>query len=88
MLYIPKHGERGLLQLELTYKSTTIGLQKYLALNQDWMLRLVNSHKRGKEHLIKTVKSFHKRSILKQMFWKELSRKYNQKWSRPKVSVV
>ena len=44
-LYIRRSdGGKGLLQLELMYKTTTIGLQPYLDSTQDWMLQLVNRH--------------------------------------------
>ena len=41
-LYLPiTEGGRGLIQLELCYKSTTIGLDKYLQETQDTILHLV-----------------------------------------------
>ena len=54
-LYIPrKAGGRGMIQLELSLKTTTIGLQKYLETSKDWMLQLVNIHEQGKKmHSIK-----------------------------------
>ena len=49
-LYIPrKEGGRGMIQLELSLKTTTIGLQKYLETSTDWMLQLVNIHEQGKK---------------------------------------
>ena len=43
-LYIKReNGGRGLIQLELTYKTTTIGLKKYLDTTTDWILQLVNT---------------------------------------------
>ena len=40
-LYIPKNkGGRGLMQLELCYKTTTIELYNYLTKTKDWMLKL------------------------------------------------
>ena len=47
--YIKKeNGGRGLIQQELTSKTTTIGLKKYLDTTTDWMLQLVNTHTRIK----------------------------------------
>ena len=44
-LYIPrKEGGRGMIQLELSLKTTTIDLQKYLEASRDWILQLVNIH--------------------------------------------
>eukprot|EP00795_Rhopilema_esculentum_P008080 gene8080-13995_t len=37
-------GGRGMIQLELSYKTTTIGLSEYLENSDDWMLQLVNKH--------------------------------------------
>jgi len=46
-LYIRRsEGGKGLLQLELLYKTITIGLQAYLDSTQDWMLQLVNRHEK------------------------------------------
>ena len=40
-IYLPRiKGGRGLSQLELFYKTSTIGLFRYLNLSDDWMLRL------------------------------------------------
>ena len=38
-----KNSGSDLLQLESSYKTTTIGLKKYLDLTIDWMLELVNT---------------------------------------------
>ena len=44
-LYLPrKQGGRGLTQLSLAYKTTTIGLQAYLHTTSDWMMKLVTNH--------------------------------------------
>ena len=41
-LYVPRcEGDRGLMRLEMNFKTTTIGLQKYLPVTNDWMLQLV-----------------------------------------------
>ena len=38
-LYVPRSkGGRGMMQLELSYKRSTIGLLQYLDLTNDWML--------------------------------------------------
>ena len=44
-LYLPRmEGGTGGLQLELSYKSTTIGLHKYLQETQDTLLHFVKDH--------------------------------------------
>ena len=44
-LYVPRaDGGRGMIQLELTFKTTTIGLHKYLSTTKDWILQLVLNH--------------------------------------------
>ena len=49
-LYIRRSdGGKGLLQLELMYKPTAIGLQTYLDSTEDWMLQLVNRHEKTKK---------------------------------------
>ena len=49
-LYIlRKEGGRGLIQLELTYETTTIGLEKYIDSSNDWMLQLVKQHENSKK---------------------------------------
>ena len=48
-LYLPRSsGGRGMMQLELAYKTTTIGLHQYLETSQDWMLKLVWGHEKNK----------------------------------------
>ena len=39
---------RGMIQLELSYKTSTIGLLQYLDLTNDWMLQLVRVHENSK----------------------------------------
>ena len=58
-LYIPrKDGGRGLIQLELSLKTATIGLQRYLETTKDWMLQLVNTHEETKRmHSVKKESS-------------------------------
>ena len=44
-LYLPRtEGGRGLIQLELSYKSTTVGRDKYLQETQDTLLGFVKDH--------------------------------------------
>ena len=42
-------GGRGMIQLELSYKTSTVGLSQYLSKSQDWMLKLVTSHENAKK---------------------------------------
>ena len=49
-LYVPrKAGGRGLAQLEITYKTTTIGLNTYLNNKEDYLLTIARDHDRGKK---------------------------------------
>ena len=49
-LYLPRsEGGRSLIQTELTYKTTTIGLHKYLQTTKDWMMELVRKHENSKK---------------------------------------
>jgi len=49
-LYLPrKIGGRGLSQIELSYKTTTVGLNTYLATTQDNLLKLVFQHEGSKK---------------------------------------
>ena len=49
-LYLPRsNGGRGMTQLELTYKTSTIGLYRYLDLSQDWMMQKVFQHESQKK---------------------------------------
>ena len=49
-LYIPRNeGQRGMMQLELSYKTSTIGQHKYLTTNTDWMLQLVLEYGKTKK---------------------------------------
>ena len=48
-LYVPRSNKgRGLSQLELSYKSSMIGLFRYLNLSDDWMLQLALKHEKEK----------------------------------------
>ena len=42
-------GGRGLVQLEITYKTTTIGLNTYLNNKDDYLLKIARDHDRGKK---------------------------------------
>jgi len=49
-MYLPRStGGRGLIQIETTYKTTTIGLTNYLEKSQDPFLKLVNLHEEKKK---------------------------------------
>ena len=54
-LYLPRsEGDRGLIQIELTCKTTTIGniytnIHKYLQRTKDWMMELVRKHEDSKK---------------------------------------
>ena len=52
-----KNGGRRLIQPELTYKITLIGLKKYLETTTDWILRLVNKPKKQKNKTKQTKKT-------------------------------
>ena len=48
-LYVPRSkGGRGIIQLELLYKTSMIGLLQYLDLSNDWMVHLVRVHENCK----------------------------------------
>ena len=53
-MYIPrKKGGRGMINLEMTYKTTTIGLNGYLQSSEDRMLHAVLQHEKKKKlHLV------------------------------------
>ena len=56
-LYVPRHeGGRVLMQLEMSFKmsfkTTTIGLHKYLSTTNDWMLQLVLCYDAGKKNTL------------------------------------
>jgi len=49
-LYIPrKEGGRGLLQLEMNYKLSTVGLDKYLSESADKYIKAVYHHESAKK---------------------------------------
>ena len=60
-LYLPRSsGGRGLTQLELSYKTSTIGLFRYLNLSDDWMLQLALKHEKekGSHSVVKGAREF------------------------------
>ena len=72
-LYIPrKAGGRGLVQLEITYKTTTIGLNTYLNNKDDNLLKIARDHDSGK----KTMSIHHQ------------AEKYGRELSLPEAEVV
>ena len=49
-LYLSRSsGGRGMIELETSYKTTTIGMQKYLTVSNDWMIQLVRQHEENKK---------------------------------------
>ena len=49
-LYVPRNeGRRGMIQLQLSYKTSTIGQHKYLTKITDWMLQLLLTHNKEKK---------------------------------------
>ena len=51
-LQIPRdEGRKGMIQLELSYKTSTIGQHKYLTATTDWKVQLVLTHEK-KAHSI------------------------------------
>lgn len=49
-LYLPRNiGGRGMIQLELSYKTSTIGLSSYLNNTPDWMLQIVCRYENSKK---------------------------------------
>ena len=60
-LYLSRSKEeRGLNQLELSYKTSTIGLFRCLNLSDDWMLRLALKHEKenGSHSVVKEAREF------------------------------
>ena len=48
-LYLPrKEGGRGLVQLEVSLKTSIIGMDTYLNNTKDWVLKLVKKHEQNK----------------------------------------
>ena len=64
-IYLPqKLGSRGLIQLDMSYKTTTTGLDTYIQNNFDWMIQLVNQYERKKKpHSIRKEAQRYKRQL-------------------------
>ena len=57
-LYLKRcEGGRGLLQIEMLYKTTYIGMAKYLKQTKDWMMACVNAH-----HSNKKIQAIHNKA--------------------------
>ena len=49
-LCLPRiEASRSLIQIELTYKITIIGLHKYLQTTKDWMMEVASKHENRKK---------------------------------------
>ena len=60
-LYLPRSsGGRGMIELETSYKTNTIGMQKYLTVSNDWMIQLVRQHEENKKlhSIVKETRRF------------------------------
>ena len=60
-MYLPKkEGGRGMINLQVTYKTTTIGLNSYLESSEDRMLHAVLQHEKKKKlhSLVKESREF------------------------------
>ena len=60
-LYLPRSsGGRAMIELETSYKTTTIGMQKYLTVSNDWMIQLVHQHEENKKlhSIVKEARRF------------------------------
>ena len=60
-LYLPRSsGGRGIMELETSYKTTTIGMQEYLTVSNDWMIQLVRQHEENKKlhSIVKEARRF------------------------------
>ena len=74
-LYVPrKEGGRGMIQLELSLKIATIGMQQYLEKTSDWMLKLVRDHESKKKtnSISKQSKKYEKELNVKKQSNEEL----------------
>ena len=75
-IYLPRQiGGRGLTQLELTYKTTTVGLNVYLEQTEDPLLKLVHRVEKNKK-LYSVVKDVSK--IKNELGESDLARKYHE----------
>lgn len=70
-LYLPRaRSRRGLTHVELSYKTTTIGLAAYLTSTNDSLIRLVQQHESTRKKLysiIKEASNFKKELDLKEL---------------------
>ena len=60
-LYLPRSsGGRGIIELETSYETTTIGMQKYLTVSNDWMIQLIRQHEKNKklQSIVKEARRF------------------------------
>ena len=67
-LYLPRSsGGRGIIELETSYITTTIGMQKYLTVSNDWMIQLVHQHEENKKlhSIVKEARKFKREFELK-----------------------
>ena len=74
-LYIPRsEGGRGLIQLELSYKTCTIGLDAYLAKTKDPLMNIVRQHEARKKlySVTKEAESFKKHVGMRDITPKEI----------------
>ena len=60
-LYLPRSsGGRRIIELETSYETTTIGMQKYLTVSNDWMIQLIRQHEKNKklQSIVKEARRF------------------------------
>ena len=60
-LYLPRSsGGKGMIELKTSYKTATIGMQKYLTVSNDWMIQLVRQHEENKKlhSIVRETKRF------------------------------
>ena len=75
-MYLPRSlGGRGLIQIETTYKTTTIGLATYLEKSDDPFLKLVNEHEESRKSY--SIKKYDNK-FKKELNVKEIARKNNE----------
>ena len=60
-LYLQRSsGGSGMIELETCYKTTTIGMQRYLTVSNDWRIQLVRQHEENKKlhSIVKEARRF------------------------------
>ena len=60
-LYLPRSsGGRGMIELETSYKTTTVGIKNYLTVSNDWMIQLVSQHEENEKlhSIVKEARRF------------------------------